>query len=96
MKKKKKKEIIPTCEFCVYWLSAKFQGDGNKLCKESGNIVKSNFDSCEYFEKANFFYCKKENQRVNLVACKARYSNGHGCKGCFQGEIAKHLVEKEK
>lgn len=59
--------------------------------------VESNDNACQLFLMHPFFYCRKNNQRLDISICIARQNKRReGCVKCYQGKILKtYLSAKE-
>lgn len=62
-----------------------------RLCQEEKLFVLDKDEACESFYPATYFWCDRENTRMNLEVClHAQRKGNKGCVKCRQGN---HIIE---
>lgn len=80
-----------TCKYCRYCRS-RLEGDNTTIYCSIGSATSD--EACSKFEKATYFYCRRNDQRLSSGACINRYrlayskeklSSSYGnCENCSQ------------
>lgn len=89
-----------TCLYCKEWIISEIIEKKNKRIKKFCKIIKRNIDKtfdCKKFIPSKYFYCNKNNFRIQMKQCIARQSISKNrkhkkykyytdCKKCSQGK----------
>ena len=102
-KKKDKKKSLTVCKYCSFFSKAKrisveMDDESNRLfsfrkCPVNLKSVGEEDPSCEKFELAPLFWCKKCEQWMYVTSCFSRREKGEeGCVRCQQGTLLMSIV----
>lgn len=80
-----------TCYYCRVFPGLKKDVNNDALC-DSRQINKDS-DICQKFAPANYFYCQKNSQRIDIKVCSGRQKKKvQGCDYCSQGDDIELII----
>jgi len=92
MKKKKKNEVVLTCEFCAYFRDRKNTIDGT-LCKFARKMIEPDTKMCDFFIPYPKIFCHKDNCWMDIKVCCHKIKTKKRCSRCNLKDIIIKLSE---